>query len=163
NRRVALKVTSAAAGRDEVTRQRSQREGRAIASLDHPNVVRAFDMGTEGELVYLAMEYVEGESLAQVVARGPLPVRLATDCVRQAALGLQHAHDAGWIHRDVKPSNLLLTSANVVKVLDLGLARPMLDPDDNLTRTYEPRHILGTLDFLSPEQIRRTPEVDGRS
>jgi serine/threonine protein kinase len=162
-RRVALKVTSAPQQIDDVARQRSQREGRAVASLDHPNVVRAFDMGTEGSLVYLAMEYVDGESLADVVARAPLPVRLAADCVRQAALGLQHAHDAGWVHRDVKPSNLLLTPSGVVKLLDLGLARPILDPTDNLTRTYEPRHILGTLDYLSPEQIRRFPDVDGRS
>jgi tRNA A-37 threonylcarbamoyl transferase component Bud32 len=162
-RRVALKVTSAPADTDLVTRQRWHREGRAIASLDHPNVVRVFDMGAEGPLVYLAMEFVQGESLADVAGRGPLPVRQAADCIRQAALGLQHAHDAGWVHRDVKPSNLLLTPEGVVKLLDLGLARPMLDPTDNLTRTYEPKHILGTLDYLSPEQIQRFPDVDGRS
>jgi hypothetical protein len=163
-RRVALKVLPVKGEPDMAALMRFHREGRAVASLDHPNIVRGYDMDCEGALVYLAMEYVEGESLEAVVKRhGPLPVGLAAECVRQAALGLQHAHDAGWVHRDVKPANLLLTPAGVVKILDLGLARSMLDTVDNLTKTHEAKHILGTLDYLSPEQVQQSSEVDGRS
>jgi serine/threonine protein kinase len=163
-RRVALKVLPVKEEPDVGALIRFHREGRAVASLDHTNIVRAYDMDCEGSLVYLALEYVEGESLADLVKRrGPLPVELAAECVRQAALGLQHAHDAGWVHRDIKPSNLLLTQAGVVKILDLGLARSMLEPDDSLTKIYDARHILGTLDYLSPEQVRQSSEVDGRS
>jgi serine/threonine protein kinase len=163
-RRVALKVVPMKTGTDSTTLRRFHREGRAVAALDHPNIVRAYDMGHEGTLVYLAMEYVEGESLTGLVnRRGPLPVGLAAECVRQAALGLQHAHDAGWVHRDVKPDNLLLTTTGVVKILDLGLARSLQDSGDSLTRNYEANHILGTLDYLSPEQVQRSSEIDGRS
>jgi serine/threonine protein kinase len=163
-RRVALKVLPVKAEPDMAALLRFHREGRAVASLDHPNIVRAYDMDCEGALVYLAMEYIEGESLAALVNRlGPLPVELAAECVRQAALGLQHAHDAGWVHRDIKPANLLLTPAGVVKILDLGLVRSMLDTGDHLTKTHEAKHILGTLDYLSPEQVRQSSEVDGRS
>jgi hypothetical protein len=163
-RRVALKLLPAEGEPDMAALMRFHREGRAVASLDHPNIVRGYDMDCEGALVYLAMEYVEGENLAALVNRiGPLPIELAASCVRQAALGLQHAHDAGWVHRDIKPANLLLTPAGVVKILDLGLARSMLDAGDSLTKAHDAQHILGTLDYLSPEQVRQSSEVDGRS
>jgi serine/threonine protein kinase len=163
-RRVALKVLPVKAEPDMAALMRFHREGRAVASLDHPNIVRGYDMDCEGALVYLAMEYVEGENLAALVNRlGPLAIELAAACVCQAALGLQHAHDAGWVHRDIKPDNLLLTPAGVVKILDLGLARSMLDAGDNLTKAHDTKHILGTLDYLSPEQVRQSSEVDGRS
>jgi serine/threonine protein kinase len=163
NRTVALKVLPVHTATDVPTLLRFHREGRAVAALDHPNIVRAYDMGQDRDLVYLAMEHVEGESLADLVRRrGPLPVDLASDCIRQAALGLQHAHDNGWVHRDIKPCNLLLTPAGVVKILDLGLARSLVDADD-LTAIYDAKHILGTLDYLSPEQVLRSSEVDGRS
>jgi serine/threonine protein kinase len=164
NRIVALKVLPIKNATDVPTLLRFHREGRAVASLDHPNIVRAYDMGQDREVVYLAMEHIEGESLADLVKRrGPLPVDLASSCVRQAALGLQHAHSNGWVHRDIKPGNLLLTPAGVVKILDLGLARSLLDTSDDLTGIFDAQHILGTLDYLSPEQVRRSSEVDGRS
>jgi eukaryotic-like serine/threonine-protein kinase len=163
-RRVALKVLPVKGEPDMEALVRFHREGQAVASLDHPNIVRAYDMDCEGTLVYLAMEHVKGENLAALVDRlGPLPIELAAACVRQAALGLQHAHDAGWVHRDIKPANLLLTPTGVVKILDLGLARSMMDTGDNLTKDHDAKHILGTLDYLSPEQVRQSSEVDGRS
>ena len=92
--------------------------------LDHPNIVRAFDLDREGALHFLVMEYVDGASLQYLVdARGRLPLDRAVNYVAQAALGLQHAHDDGLVHRDVKPSNLMLDWAGTVKLLDLGLAR----------------------------------------
>jgi serine/threonine-protein kinase len=164
DRLVALKVLSARHGLDPVALRRFQREARASGSLDHPNIVRAYDMGQQDALFYLALEYVEGASLGELVRRqGPLPVAQAAECARQAALGLQHAHQAGWVHRDVKPDNLLLSASGLVKILDLGLVRSLAEPADLLTRAHEAKHILGTLDYLSPEQVRQSSAVDGRS
>jgi hypothetical protein len=163
-RLVALKVMAPTTQPQVASVRRFFREGRALASLDHPNVVRAYDMGQEGPLFYLALEYVEGESLGQLIRRnGPVEVAEAADHVRQAALGLAHAHEAGWVHRDVKPDNLLLSPTGLVKVLDLGLARSLLDPGDDLTQAHQERQILGTIDYLSPEQVRPGGEVDCRS
>ena len=102
--------------------------------MSHPNIVMAFDAGQVGDVHFFAMEYVEGTDLGKLVKqRGPLPVAQACDYIRQAALGLQHAHECGLVHRDIKPANLLLSlvkSASnaqgaeaVVKVMDMGLAR----------------------------------------
>lgn len=163
-RLVALKILAPAQQPDASAIRRFFREGRALAALDHPNIVRAYDMGQHESLFYLALEYVEGESLGQVVRRrGALPVAEAADYVRQAALGLAHAHEAGWVHRDVKPDNLLLNPAGTVKLLDLGLARSLLDPGDDLIQAQQGGEIVGTLDFLSPEQIQPGGEVDARS
>ncbi|MGL4549623.1 MAG: serine/threonine-protein kinase [Gemmataceae bacterium] len=163
SRLVALKVLPARSAEDAATVLRFRREGRAVASLDHPNIVRAYDMGQEGGLFYIALEYIEGQSFGQLLKQhGAFPVAVAAECVRQTATGLQHAHEAGWVHRDIKPDNLLLTPSGVVKVLDLGLARSLFDPDDQLTQSHDARHILGTLDYLAPEQISRSADVDGR-
>jgi serine/threonine-protein kinase len=163
-RLVALKVIHrrhVSAGR---TRARFLREAEAAARLDHPNIVHAYDAGWQGGICYLAMEYVEGADLDQVVARaGPLPARQACDCARQAALGLQHAFARGVVHRDLKPSNLLLSAAGQVKVLDLGLARCEAaedEPDGPLTR---PGQVLGTPDYMAPEQAGDSQAADTRS
>src|SRR5262249_55866852 len=112
--------------------RRFQREIRASARLDHPNIVRAFDADEVNGSHFFVMEYVEGLDLLKVVKQhGPLPVETACAYIRQAALGLQHAHEAGLVHRDIKPANLLVTQASgvcqhpggTVKVLDMGLAR----------------------------------------
>ena len=104
--------------------RRFQREIRAAAQLDHPNIVRAFDADEVDGTHLLVMEYVEGTDLAKLVKKdGPLPVDKACDYCRQAALGLQHAYERGLVHRDIKPHNLLLTPGGVVKILDMGLAR----------------------------------------
>src|SRR5262249_11388770 len=149
--------------------QRFYQEIRAAAQLHHPNIVLAYDAGQAGGTHYFAMEYVEGRTLAQLVATsGPLPVTQACEYVRQAALGLQHAHERGLVHRDIKPSNLLVTKARgsppggLVKVMDLGLARLNRpgDGDPGLTRDEQ---IMGTPDYLAPEQAMNSRGVDGRA
>jgi WD40 repeat protein/serine/threonine protein kinase len=146
--------------------QRFLREIRAAAQLDHPNVVRAFDAEEAGGVHFLAMEYVEGTDLARLVKeRGPLPVAAACDCARQAALGVQHAHAKGLVHRDVKPSNLLLMRDGAVKVLDLGLARlpPPPGTDDASGPLTHEGMVMGTPDYIAPEQAEESHAVDGRA
>jgi serine/threonine protein kinase len=158
-RRVAVKVLLAAAARDETTRRRFEREARAASALNHPNLVRAFDLASEGDLHYLVMEHVDGVSLKQLLqAEGPLPPARAADYLRQAALGLQHAHEHGLIHRDLKPSNLMVDRAGVVKVLDLGLAR-FFEEGDDLTQGA----VLGSTVYSAPEQLRESHGVDARA
>src|SRR4029077_10356345 len=132
--------------------------------LDHPNVVVCFDAAQESGRHFLVMEFAEGTDLARLVKRdGPLPVAQAGECVRQAALGLQHAHERGLVHRDVKPSNLLLSAdGKAVKVLDLGLAR-LRGEGESLEPLTGAGALLGTLDFLAPEQAADARSVDGRA
>jgi serine/threonine protein kinase len=155
---------------------RFQREIDALASLDHPNVVLAHEVDLAHGTLFLTMEYVAGTDLKRLVEQcGPLPVWQVCDYIRQAALGLQHAHERGLVHRDVKPSNLMVTvrasaegqapeAVGVVKILDLGLAR-LVGPADGeqgpaLTKLST---VLGTPDYISPEQARDSRRVDIRS
>jgi hypothetical protein len=142
--------------------ERFRREARAVARLDHPNIVRAHDADRAGELHFLVMEHVEGTSLDRVVARrGPLPVGEACEYARQAALGLQHAHEQGLVHRDVKPHNLLLTPQGQVKVVDFGLAH--LARADGAATPVTSAPLLGTPDYTAPEQARDPSAVDVRA
>jgi serine/threonine-protein kinase len=128
------------------------REVETAARLNHPHIVHAYDADVAGGRPFLAMEYVEGPSLRQLVeGGGPLPVPLACAYVRQAALGLEHAHERGVVHRDVKPSNLLLQEAAArVKVADFGLARRWDGPAEAaLTRAGM---VVGTVDYMAPER-----------
>ena len=165
-RTVALKVVRADRLDSAVAVERFRREIRAAAQLAHPNVVHAYDAGEEGGAFYFAMEILAGADLARVVKeRGPLPVDEVCDCVRQAALGLQHAHEHGLVHRDVKPSNLLRTPQGVVKVLDLGLARLNRRSDvgeESGTLTLQGT-LMGSLDYIAPEQARDSHTVDHRA
>src|SRR5262249_56105952 len=125
--------------------------GRGAGRLHPPNIVIAYDAGEDRGAYYFAMELVDGKDLAEVVRRnGPLPVQRACGYARQAALGLQHAHERGLVHRDVKPSNLLLSQEGIVKLLDLGLAR-VGGLADQRGLTLE-GSIMGTPDYLAPEQ-----------
>jgi serine/threonine protein kinase len=143
--------------------ERFRREAKAIASLNHPNVVRAYDIDNDRDTHYLVMEYVEGPDLQVLVKKhGPLPYAIAADYISQAALGLQHAHDLGLIHRDVKPANLLVDSHGVVKVLDMGLALFTADTDASITMEYNDK-VLGTADYLAPEQALNSHNVDSRA
>ena len=172
-RLVALKVIrrDRLEGPDAV--QRFHREIRAAATVAHPNVVMAFDADRIGETHFLVMEYVEGTDLAKLVKKqGPLPVAQACNYVRQAALGLQHAHECGLVHRDIKPANLLLTTARtsggsqpvegVVKVLDLGLAR-LGHEEKTLANFTQEGTVMGTPDFMAPEQALESHDVDIRA
>lgn len=148
--------------------QRFHREARAGAALSHPNIVRSLDVDhvVDGnhEIHFLVMEYVEGRNLYDLVASGgPLPAQQAADFMRQAALGLAHAHAAGIVHRDVKPGNFLLTKDGQVKLTDLGLARlDQPDHEHSLTVQYDQK-VLGTADYLAPEQAVDSHRVDPRA
>jgi serine/threonine protein kinase len=136
-RRVAVKVLSRIRADDASYLERFYREAQAVAALDHPNIVRAYDVDQVGGRHFLVMEYIEGADLSKVVReRGPLPVVLACEYVYQAAIGLQHAHqEIGLVHRDIKPRNLMLTAASpgrkaVVKITDFGLVRFIIPLED---------------------------------
>jgi serine/threonine protein kinase len=149
---------------DPVARERFHREARAAGTLDHPNIVRVYDLCQEGKILYLVMEYVEGISLQALVARrGPLDVTAACHYARQVAFGLQHAHELGFIHRDIKPANLLLERSGLVKVLDLGLVRSEAEAASGLTKQLDNKHILGTADYVAPEQAVDSSRVDARA
>jgi len=149
-RAVALKVLPQLAARDARYLERFQREARTVGQLDHSNVVKATDAGEIGGVPFLAMELVDGVDVARLVrAVGPLPVSDAAELVRQTAVGLAHAHAKGVIHRDVKPSNLMVTIDGHVKILDLGLA---LSRESSLETEHNGPTLLGTHDYMAPEQ-----------
>lgn len=151
-RLVAVKVPFSRLAEDPAIRERFFREVRAAGLLDHPNIIRVYDVQQEGPLIFLVMEYVDGSTLRQIVAGlGPMDIRRAAHYVRQAALGMQHIHQAGIVHRDVKPSNLLLSRTGVVKLFDLGLAR-FAESDSGVLTHHE--IALGTEDYIAPEQAR---------
>jgi serine/threonine protein kinase len=167
-RTVALKVIKAEHLDSPTAVQRFHQEIRAAAQLTHPNIVTAFDAGQAGSAHFFAMEFVEGVDLGRLVKQsGPLSVAASCDYIRQAALGLQHAHERGLVHRDIKPPNLLLSrtaGANglgTIKLLDLGLARMQADqPSNGLTRLGT---VVGTPEFLAPEQAVNSRTVDIRA
>ncbi len=162
-RKVAVKVLPTSKADNPSALGRFYREARAAGVLDHPNLVKAHDIDQDGGLHFLIMDYIDGSNLQEIVARfGPLSVERAAHYVAQAAAGLQHAHDAGLVHRDVKPANILLDRAGVIRVLDLGLAR-FSDPTDQLTLKYDDKNVLGTADYVSPEQALNSHEVDARA
>ena len=147
-----------------VTRTRFLREVRAIGRLNHENVVHALDAGTAHGAFYLAMEYVSGPDLGRVlVSNGKMDIGRACEYARQAALGLQHIHERGLIHRDVKPANLALSSnGRTVKVLDVGLARRQnkIVNDAGLSQA---RRLIGSPDYASPEQVLDSRRADARA
>ncbi len=163
NRRVAIKVLPKNRVEDTSYLARFHREARAAAALDDRNIVRAYDVDNEGSIHYLIMEYIEGRDLQVIVKQdGPLDYDVAADYIRQAALGLAHAHAVGLIHRDVKPANLLVDEQHVVKVLDLGLAKFSDEGKASLTVAYD-ENVLGTADYLAPEQALDSHGVDARA
>ncbi len=144
----------------EESRQSFIHEIRVQAELDSPFMVRAYDAGKDGKVHYLVTEYVPGTDLRNLVRRnGPLPMGDAASIIAQAATGLQHAHQLGIVHRDVKPGNILVTPDGHAKVSDIGLAAwtMMLDTDPRSKK------IVGTADYLSPEQVRNPRSIDHRS
>jgi serine/threonine protein kinase len=147
-RQVAIKRLSETLTGDEVFRERFVREARMAAQLSHPNIVAVYDVGEEDGVPYIVMEYVEGETLHDLMAReGPLDTERALDIVLQVCAGLEHAHGAGLVHRDIKPQNLLLRTDDTVKIGDFGIARPL-----KATQLTEAGTVLGTAAYLAPEQ-----------
>lgn len=132
-------------------------EGRAAAQLNHPNIVQAFDVGNEGDLYYFVMEYVEGRSVHDdIVTHKRYKESEAIDIAIQVAEALEHAHDRGLIHRDVKPKNIMITKEGVVKLADMGLARAMSDVE---AAEAEAGRAFGTPYYISPEQIRGEKDI----
>ncbi|MDP1560823.1 MAG: protein kinase [Pirellulaceae bacterium] len=160
--RRAIKVLPKSKVTDSSYLERFYREARAAAQLNHPNIVRTFDIDQQGDQHYMVMEFIDGEDLSSLVKRvGPLPINDAVNYLRQSAAALQHAHQAGLIHRDVKPGNLLLNKQGQIKLLDLGLAK-FTDQLSNLTVIHN-ETLMGTADFLSPEQALHSHLVDLRA
>lgn len=156
-RNVALKVLSAASEEDEASRKRLIREARAAATLDHPNICTVYDVGEADGQGFIAMQYIDGETLAARLTRGPLDLPSALAIAVQVAAALAEAHRRGVVHRDVKPHNIMLTSSNQAKVLDFGLATlaaPLHHDTRTATLVTEPGAISGTAPYMSPEQIR---------
>jgi eukaryotic-like serine/threonine-protein kinase len=163
-RRVAVKVLPTAKAEDPSALERFYREARAVAALDHPNIVRAYDIDQDDKLHFLVMEYIDGASLQEIVKRhGAMEIRRVANYIRQAAAGLLHAHlAAGLIHRDIKPGNILLDRRGTIKVLDMGLARFFNDDDQPITQKFD-ENVLGTADYLAPEQALDSHNVDIRA
>jgi serine/threonine protein kinase len=153
-RRVALKILPVQQAEDPASLERFYREARAAARLDHPNIVRAHDVDHEDKLHFLVLEFVDGCNLHDFIRKnGTLSAERAAHYIRQAALGLQHAHEAGLVHRDIKPGNLLIDRQGVVKILDMGLARFFHEDSAAFVNEYEVGYIIGTGDYIAPEQI----------
>jgi Tol biopolymer transport system component len=173
NREVAVKVLPANFSSDEKLRERFDREARAISSLNHPNICTLHDVGRESGIDYLVLEYIEGESLAHKLERGPLPMQQVLSYGSQIAEALERAHKQGVVHRDLKPGNIMVTKTGV-KLLDFGLAKPMAGASmaaaalGSMTMSQQQKPLtaegtlVGTFQYMAPEQLDGR-EADARS
>jgi serine/threonine protein kinase len=157
NRDVAIKVLPDAFSRDADRRRQFEHEARLAGGLNHPNILAVYDVGVEGGASYIVTEVLKGETLEQRIDGRPLPVRKAVDYAVQIASGLAAAHEHGVIHRDVKPSNLFVTTDGRIKILDFGIAKSAgQDSPGNQTVTIEgsTQPVIGTVPYMSPEMAR---------
>lgn len=164
---VAIKVMSRKLTGNQTLVNRFRREIRASSLLNSPNIVRTLDAGRVGKVDFMVMEYVNGDQLDRIVSRIPaMPVAIACDIIRQAALGLQHAHEQKMVHRDIKPGNLIVDWSSdgrgTVKIMDMGLVRLNSDEEER-TAVTRAGQVMGTPDYMSPEQGWDTATVDIRS
>jgi eukaryotic-like serine/threonine-protein kinase len=171
DRTVAVKVLPSHLSSDENLRQRFDREARTISSLNHPNICHLYDVGSQDGTSYLVMEYLEGETLADRLRKGPLPLEQVLKYGIEICEGLERAHHSGVSHRDLKPGNIMLTKTGA-KLMDFGLAKPVLPaspPSSGLTQTLAtPQHplttegmVVGTFQYMAPEQVEGK-ETDAR-
>jgi tRNA A-37 threonylcarbamoyl transferase component Bud32 len=162
DRPVALKILPPGSGRDPAFAERFLREARALAKLSHPGIVAVHDFGKTGELYFLVMEYVDGVNLRHLLRSGKLQPDEALRIVPQICAALQYAHEQGVVHRDVKPENILLDKLGRVKIADFGLAKLLGQPaaDSALTGS---RQVMGTPQYMAPEQVERPLAVDHRA
>src|SRR5579871_80891 len=156
-RRVAIKILNGRHANDNQFIERFRREAKNAAALNHPNIVSIYDRGEAEETYYIAMEFLDGRTLKElIVSRGPAPVNVAVEYARQILSALRFAHRHGIVHRDIKPHNVLVDNEGRVKVTDFGIARA------GTSQMTEAGSIVGTAQYLSPEQARGT-DVDQRS
>lgn len=161
DRMVAIKVLPKSATRDKAFVERFYAEGRAAGRLNHANIVGALDVGQAGDFHYFVMEYVEGKTVFdRIQDEGHLPEDESVSIMLDVARGLEHAHAAGLIHRDVKPQNIILTRQGTAKLSDLGLAR---EAGDDEAAQQEQGKTFGTPYYISPEQILSDPKIDHRA
>ena len=162
DRLVALKILPLQFSGDPGFAERFAREARALARLNHPNIVTIFDLGQSGPLYYFLMEFVDGVNLRQFIESHPMTPREALGLMPQICEGLEYAHGEGIVHRDIKPENILLDQKGRVKIADFGISK-LLDcpaPTEPLT---QPDHVLGTMHYMSPEQFENPLAVDHRA
>jgi len=157
DRLVAIKVLPKKFSTNPNFIERFYKEGRAAAKLNHNNIVAAVDVGQAGEHHYFVMEYVDGDTVYdRIVARKRVPEREAIEIIRQVAAALQHAHEMGFVHRDIKPKNIMMTTSGVAKLADLGLARGISDKE---AAEAESGRAFGTPYYIAPEQIRGLVDI----
>src|SRR5215469_6540728 len=168
-RQVAIKVLASSAASDPERLRRFEQEARAASALNHPNIISIYDVGRDGSTSYLAMEFVDGRTLRDLLNAGPLGIKKSLQNAAQVADGLAKAHSAGIVHRDLKPENVMVSRDGCVKILDFGLAKLMPGDDSSQSQTLtatahgtRPGTVMGTAGYMSPEQARGA-ELDYRS
>jgi serine/threonine protein kinase len=158
-RDVALKILPESFTRDTDRLLRFEQEARAVAALNHPNILAIHDVGKNNDSPFLVSELLEGESLRDLLEQGALPQRRAIEYGAQIAQGLAAAHEKSVVHRDLKPENLFITKDGRVKILDFGLAKLVVKTDETAGRTMTSAHtsagtVMGTASYMAPEQVR---------
>jgi eukaryotic-like serine/threonine-protein kinase len=163
-KRMAVKVLPPAKAEQPAALGRFYREARAAGGLQHPHIVRTHDIDQDGNLHFIVMDYVDGSNLLDIVKKfGPMDIERAVSYARQTALGLDYAFRSGLIHRDIKPGNVLIDRKGHARLLDMGLARFYKDHGDQLTLKYDDKIVLGTADYVAPEQVANSHSVDIRA
>ncbi len=157
DRKVALKFLPEELQQDPTSRKRFLREAKSAAALDHPFICKIYEIGKAQDRTFIAMEYIQGVTLQEKLAEGPLPVGDVLETAREIADALEGAHKHGIVHRDLKPSNIMLIPEGHVKVMDFGLAKrvtPGGSEDDDTTVLTKEGAAVGTVPYMSPEQVR---------
>jgi serine/threonine protein kinase len=158
NREVAIKILPAEFSSNEDRLRRFEQEARSASALNHPNIITIYEIGSSNSTAFIAMEYIDGKTLRELLGSGPLPGRRAIQIATQIAEGLAKAHEAGIVHRDLKPENIMVTRDGYVKILDFGLAKALLQPANQQVSVLptaagtDAGTVLGTVGYMSPEQ-----------